>query len=157
VLFTILIGGSLAVMSLVEVLRAPFSPVWLALLALTACAGWATLRVPSMPISFSISETFSVIAALIGPAAGAITAALDGLVLSFRMARTPRALHRVLFNIAAPVISTWTAAQLFFRLADAVPAAAGAAGALRLLPAEHRHRGAGGRLRTTSPSGDHLA
>jgi putative nucleotidyltransferase with HDIG domain len=134
VLLTILIGGSLAVMSFVEVFRAPFSPVWLALLALTACAGWATLRVPSMPISFSISETFSVIAALlIGPAAGALTAALDGLVLSFRMARTPRALHRVLFNIASPVISTWTAAQLFFRLADAVPAAAGAAGALRLL------------------------
>ena len=52
-----------------------------------------------MEISFSISDTFSTAAALlIGPAAGAFTAALDGLMLSFRMqsstrTRAPRAVQ----------------------------------------------------------------
>jgi putative nucleotidyltransferase with HDIG domain len=96
----------------------PVSWVFLTLLALTATAGWLGLRVPSMPISFSISDTFSMAAALLaGPAAGAMTGALDGLMLSFRMQSSARTLPRVLFNIAAPSTAVWVAAQLFFGLA----------------------------------------
>ena len=63
---------------------------WLILVALTVASGWATLRIPAMPISFSISDTFNIAAALLfGPSAGAITAALDGLVLSARMDEQP--------------------------------------------------------------------
>jgi putative nucleotidyltransferase with HDIG domain len=130
----IAIGAVITVVSVADVLSRPVAYEWGALLVLTALAGWATLRVPAMPISFSISDTFSIVAALVfGPSAGALTAAVDGLVLSFRMARTRRALHRVLFNIACPVISTWAAAQLFFALAGPTPLADGPLGALRLL------------------------
>jgi putative nucleotidyltransferase with HDIG domain len=92
------------------------------------------LRTPAMPISFSISDTYSIIAALvIGPAAGAVTAAVDGLVLSCQMPKTRRAPHRVLFNMASPAIATWAAAQIFFTLAGPHPLTHSAAGALRLL------------------------
>jgi putative nucleotidyltransferase with HDIG domain len=134
VALAIALGGGIAGRSVVDVLARPVAPEWIALLVLTALAGWATLRVPAMPISFSISDTFSIVAALlIGPSAGALTAALDGLVLSFRMKRSPRFIHRVLFNIASPVIATWTAAQLFFALAGPTVLDSGAMGALRLL------------------------
>ena len=53
------------------------------------------------------------------PPAGAVTAALDGLVLSARMATTQRSLKRVAFNASAPAIATWTAAQVFAWLAGA--------------------------------------
>ena len=128
-----MLGAGIALASLADVGTRPVPPEWVALLILTAVAGWATLRVPEMPISFSISDTFSIVAALVvGPSAGALTAALDGLVLSFRMSRTRRALHRVLFNIACPVIATWTAAQLFSALAGSSPLMQGSLGTLRL-------------------------
>src|SRR6185503_551181 len=88
-----------------QVATQPVSYALIVLLALTATAGWLALRVPSMPISFSISDTFSTAAALvIGPAAGAFTAALDGLILSFRMQSSMRTPRRVLFNTAAPAV-----------------------------------------------------
>ncbi|HEY6508649.1 MAG TPA: HD domain-containing phosphohydrolase [Vicinamibacterales bacterium] len=90
------------------------------LLGLTAAAGWAALRVPSMPISFSISDTFSIAAALlIGPAAGAVTAALDGLILSFGMKNSSRTAARVMFNATAAAVANWVAAQAFLFLSNA--------------------------------------
>ncbi len=73
----------------------PVSPEWLILVALTVASGWATLRIPGMPISFSISDTFNIAAALLfGPSAGAITAALDGLVLTSRFSSDRRSMDR---------------------------------------------------------------
>src|SRR5438105_6646689 len=91
------------------------------------------LRIPAMPISFSISDTFNIAAALLfGPSAGAITAALDGLMLSSRMESTRRSTDRILFNMAAPMIALWIAAQVFFALGGSRPLA-GPLSALRLL------------------------
>jgi len=101
-----------------ELITQPLSSAFVALLLLTVLAGWLALRVPSMPISFSISDTFSTAAALlIGPAAGAITAAVDGLMLSFRMQSSARTVVRMLFNLAAPAVAVWLAAKTFFALA----------------------------------------
>ncbi len=101
-----------------ELINQPLSPAFVVLLLLTVLAGWLALRVPSMPISFSISDTFSTAAALlVGPAAGAITAAVDGLMLSFRMQSSARTTGRLLFNLAAPAIAVWLAAKVFFALA----------------------------------------
>ncbi len=120
--------------SLWDVFTHGVRPIWFVLLALTFVTGWATLRVPEMPISFSISDTFNIIAALIfGPAAGALTAALDGGVLSYRMLINRRSVHRVLFNMAAPAIATWLSAQVFLILSGPAPRVAGPLGALRLL------------------------
>jgi putative nucleotidyltransferase with HDIG domain len=107
---------------------------WYALLLLTAGAGFVALRVPGMPVSFSLSDTFTIVAALgVGPAAGALTAALDGLVLSFRMTSDVRTVSRVSFNIACLAISTWVAATVYQLVAPTFPLGASAAEALRLL------------------------
>lgn len=127
-------GGLVLAYSFDQVSQHPLSWLWVLLLALTAVTGVATLRVPGKEISFSISDTFSIIAALlVGPAAGAITAALDGMVLSCRMLTSRRSVPRVLFNMAFPAIATWISAEVFFRLAGPAPLEGGPAGTFRLL------------------------
>lgn len=117
VLGVILLGVAIALYSVFDLIAHPVGWEWLILVALTIASDWATLRIPAMPISFSISDVFNISAALLfGPSAGALTAGLDGLVLSYRMASSRRSLHRVLFNMAAPAIATWVAAQVFFSL-----------------------------------------
>jgi putative nucleotidyltransferase with HDIG domain len=110
----VLIGGY----SAWQVATQPVSYALIALLVLTATAGYLALRLPTAEVSFSISDTFSTAAALvIGPAAGAFTAALDGLILSFRMQKSSRIARRILFNAAAPAVGIWTASQVFFAVA----------------------------------------
>jgi putative nucleotidyltransferase with HDIG domain len=119
-LVSAVIGIGLLVLAyaLWQLITHPFSPPFAVLLLLTLLAGWLALRVPSMPISFSTSDTFSVAAALlIGPAAGAVNAAVDGLMLSFRMQSSTHAPRRILFNLAEPAIAVWLAAKAFFWLA----------------------------------------
>jgi putative nucleotidyltransferase with HDIG domain len=118
-LVTIVISAGLLVVlsSAWHILTHPASPAFVVLISLTVLAGLLGLRVPSMPISFSISDTFSTAAALlIGPAAGATTAAIDGLILSFRMQSSKRTVARMLFNLAAPAVGVWVAAETFFGL-----------------------------------------
>ena len=111
-------GVLIAAGSAWQVATQPVSYVLIALLGLTAMAGWLTRLVPTADISFSVSDTFSTAAALlVGPAAGALTAALDGLMLSFRMQKSARTPRRILFNAAAPAIGIWTASQMFLALA----------------------------------------
>jgi len=111
-------GVAVGAFSVWEVATQPVSYALIAMLVLTATAGWLALRVPAMEISFSISDTFSTAAALlVGPAAGVFTAALDGLMLSFRMQSSSRTVRRVLFNTAAPAVGIWTASQAFVAVA----------------------------------------
>ena len=101
-----------------QILTGPVSFALVVLLALTVIVGWLAIPVPAMPISFSVSDTFSTAAALvIGPAAGAVTAGIDGLMLSFRMQSSTRTVRRVLFNLAAPAVGVWLASQAFFAAA----------------------------------------
>jgi putative methionine-R-sulfoxide reductase with GAF domain len=127
-------GVAVVAYSAWDLLTGPANPLWIALLLMTVVSGWATLRIPSMPISFSISDTFNIIAALlVGPSAGAVNAAVDGLVLSYRMASTRRTPRRLLFNMATPAIATWLAAQAFFMLSGGRPSIDGPLDALWLL------------------------
>ena len=97
---------------------------WFLLAALTLISGSATIKLPSIPASISISETFVFTAVLLyGPAAGTLIVALDGLVMSFWIARRVREPHRALFNMSAPAVSAWFSAHLFFRLAGVPPIA----------------------------------
>jgi putative nucleotidyltransferase with HDIG domain len=128
------IGGLILAHSLDQVFSQPVSWLLVILVTLTAGTGLATLRVPGKEISFSISDTFSIIAALlVGPAAGAVTAALDGLVLSCRMLTSRRSLPRVLFNMAFPAMATFISAEIFRAMAGPTPLPNGAAGTFRLL------------------------
>lgn len=126
VLAVILFGAFVIARSVDELLEAPVSSQWLVLAALTLISGSATVRIPSVPASISISEVFVFAAVLLyGPAAGTLTVALDALVISFWIAKRRKEPHRVLFNISAPAVSAWCSAELFFWSADLVPLAQG--------------------------------
>ena len=128
-----LTGLALAAYSISDLIRRRAGPEWLIPAGLTLVSGWATLRIVGGPVSFSISDTFIIAAALLfGPSAGAITAALDGLVLSWRMASSRRTVSRVAFNMASATIAIWIAAQVFVALGGQRPLG-GPLSALRLL------------------------
>jgi putative nucleotidyltransferase with HDIG domain len=133
ILGIIMLGVLVAAYCVADLVRHPVGPQWLVLVGLTIASGFAMLRIPAMPISFSISDTFNIAAALLfGPSAGAITAGLDGLVLSARMLSTSRSIDRILFNTAGPMVSLWISSQVFFALGGNNPIG-GPLSALRLL------------------------
>ena len=88
---------------------------WLILAALTVVCGSAPIRLHSIPVALSVSETFvftSVI--LFGPAAGTLTVALDAAVISFWSFKRGQKLFKVVFNVCALPLTIWIAAHLFF-------------------------------------------
>jgi HD-GYP domain-containing protein (c-di-GMP phosphodiesterase class II) len=103
---------------------------WLLLAALTLLSGSATVRLPSVPATISISETFvftSVI--LYGPSAGALIVALDGLIISCWFSKRRRELHRIFFNMAAPALSIWVAASVYQAFPGVAPLVSSSASA----------------------------
>jgi hypothetical protein len=96
----ILIGAAVVGFSAKDLVPGGIGPLVLTLMVLTVATGLAPLTIPKMPISFSISDTFSIVAALLaGPAAGALTAALDGLVITTRNAQDAARAYRIMFNV----------------------------------------------------------
>jgi len=105
----------------------------LVLLALTLLSGSATLTMPSVPVSFSISETFTMTAALLfGPSIGTLIVAADALAISLR-AKIYRP-QRLIFNATAPPLAMWLASHLFFALAGVGPLSLTPLSIWRLLP-----------------------
>lgn len=95
---------------------------WFILALLTLLTGSATVKLPSVPATISISETFVITSTLLyGPAAGTLTVALDALVISFVLARRGHPAYRVMFNVCALPASLWVAAHLFFWSSDLAP------------------------------------
>jgi diguanylate cyclase (GGDEF)-like protein/putative nucleotidyltransferase with HDIG domain len=118
-----------------QLYRGPVPQQWFLLAALTLVSGSATVRLPSSYASISISEVFVFIAMLLyGPSAGTVIVALDGLVISFWLAKRHREPHRAFFNMSAPAISAWCAAHLFFLTSGLAPLAEQAATLNRVLP-----------------------
>ncbi len=111
---------------------------WLLLAFLTLLSGSITVKVPSVPATISVSETFVFSAViLLGGSAGTITVALDGLIISLWLSRKRVEPYRVLFNIAAPSSAIWLSSHLYYLLAAAKPlsyAEAGRIGINSLLP-----------------------
>lgn len=101
-----------------ELLSAPPPLAWVLLTALTALTGAYTIKIPGLVVRLSVSEpTVFLSTFLFGPAAGAITAAVDALVMSLRLVPHLRTTHRVLFNVGTVAIAVYAAAQLYFSLA----------------------------------------
>src|SRR6478735_8947859 len=118
----ILFGIAAVALSVFQVHRQPLGYQWYMLAALTLVSGSATVQLPSIPASISVSETFVIASVLLfGPAAGTVMVALDGLVISFWMAKRRPEWYRAVFNMAAPAVSIWTAAHLLFLLASIEP------------------------------------
>jgi putative nucleotidyltransferase with HDIG domain len=95
---------------------------WFILAVLTLISGSATVKLPSVPATISISETFVFTSVLLfGPAAGTLTVALDALVISLWLARRGHPVYRLVFNICALPASLWVGAHAFYLIADAEP------------------------------------
>jgi putative nucleotidyltransferase with HDIG domain len=92
-----------------------FTPAWLTLAALTLFSGSATVRLPSVPATISVSEAFVfTTVVLYGTPAGLMIVALDGLMISVWLAKRRKEFYRVAFNIAAPALSIWCASHIYF-------------------------------------------
>lgn len=113
------IGGTVVLgWAIRDLVQHPPHPSWLVLTALTALTGSFTVKIPGLVARLSVSEPFVFAATfLFGPAAGAVTAATDALMMSLRLQPNLKTFHRVSFNVSVLVISIWTAGQLFFGLA----------------------------------------
>ena len=87
---------------------------WCLLAVLTLLSASVTIKLPSVPATISISETFVFTAVITyGPAAGAVIVALDGFLISMWPNRR-KELHRVAFNVAAPALSIWLSAHVYY-------------------------------------------
>jgi len=113
----------------------PVTSQWFLLAALTLLSGSITVKLPSIPATLSVSETFVFTSVLLfGTAAGTITVTLDGLIISLWLTRSKLELHKLLFNTTAPALSIWIAAQLFFGMTGAAPLNNSATSVAPLLP-----------------------
>ncbi len=110
------LGALCVAVSLSEVVGQPLQwhQQWFSLVGLTLVSGLLPVTLPNVNVSISISETFVVAGTLLfGTAGGTVLVLLDALVISMRLAWSRRLRwQQVVFNLAAPPLSIWTAAKL---------------------------------------------
>lgn len=87
---------------------------WLGLVFLTVLSGLVPVKLPAVNVSISISETFVIAGTLLfGPSGGTILVLLDALFISARLYLSGALRwQQLLFNLAAPPLSVWLAANL---------------------------------------------
>jgi putative nucleotidyltransferase with HDIG domain len=108
-------GAAAIAHSIADIWSESLGPRWLILAVLTLLSGSATVKLPSVPATISISETFVFTSVLLyGPSAGTTIVALDGLIISSWFSRRRKEVYRIIFNMAAPALSIWVAAQVYF-------------------------------------------
>lgn len=109
--------------SLVDLAAGRIDARWLVLAGLTALSALLTIRVPTVPATISVSETFVFTSLLMfGAPAAVLTVAIDGLVASLWVnRRLKHAPYKILFNVAAPPAAMWAAALICFELANVGP------------------------------------
>jgi putative nucleotidyltransferase with HDIG domain len=115
--FVVATCGLLAVsVSLIELAQQvpEYRNQWLSLVALTVVSGLLPVKLPTVNVSISISETFVVAGTLLfGRSGGTALVLLDALFISIYLTWS-RGLRwqQVLFNLTAPPLSIWIAATL---------------------------------------------
>jgi putative nucleotidyltransferase with HDIG domain len=132
----VVLCGLLVIMESVhELYSTKITSQWFLLAALTLLSGSITVKLPSIPATISVSETFVFTSVLLfGTAAGTITVTLDGLIISLWLQRRNLEFHKLLFNTTAPALSIWIAAQIFFLVTGASPLSITPVGITSLLP-----------------------
>ena len=116
VVVVIVVGAAVLAHSVTVIRQTPFGVPLILLAVLTIASGRFAIKVPGRPATVSVSEVFVFASMLVyGPAAATLTVAVDGVWVS--LTQKNRRLHRALFNIAEPAISTWTAAHAFLAIA----------------------------------------
>lgn len=118
----VVVGFATIMQSIVDILNDPKGWDWTLLAILTLVSGSATVRLPSLPATISVSETFVFTSVLLfGPAAGTLTVALDAFIISFWAYKKGDPLYKIVFNVCALPLTIWLAAHLFFLTAGIRP------------------------------------
>jgi putative nucleotidyltransferase with HDIG domain len=110
-------GAAMVCQSTLDLAKGDIGWNWTVLAVLTLLSGSATVSLPSLPATVSVSETFvftSVI--LFGCSAGTVTVALDAAIISFWSYRKGQPAYKILFNVCALPLTIWLASHLFFYL-----------------------------------------
>ncbi len=88
---------------------------------LAVVAATFAIKVPGAPVYLSISDAFFFAAGLLfGPAAGALTIALDSLLVSLRRKNRRR---QLLFNVTSSPLALWCGTHVFYAMAGQAPLA----------------------------------
>jgi len=116
------VGLTITVYSLIQLLLQRVDLQWLMLATLTLLTGTFTVRIPGVKARLSVSDTFVFISVLLfGPAAGTITALLDALIISLRAGQLTREPFRLIFNISLVAVATRFSGEVFFGIAGIPP------------------------------------
>jgi hypothetical protein len=122
VAMVVLLGAAIVSQAIVQLYLYPVGWNWLILAVLTLLSGSATVKLPSVPATISISETFVFTSVLLfGVSAGTLTVALDALVISLWLARRGHPAYRIAFNVFALPAALWVGAQLYYFIGDVPP------------------------------------
>ena len=120
----VVVGFATILQSLGDILHDPKGWDWTILAVLTLVSGSATVRLPGLPATISVSETFVFTSVLLfGPAAGTLTVALDAFIISFWAFKKGDPAYKIVFNVCALPLTIWLAAHLFFIAAGIQPLA----------------------------------
>jgi putative nucleotidyltransferase with HDIG domain len=122
IIAVVLIGSATIGESLTQLARHPIGWSWAVLALLTLISGSATVHLPALPATVSVSETFVFTSVLLfGPSAGTLTVALDALIMSLWSLRRGNAYYKAVFNIAAASSALWLAAHIYYYLSPYEP------------------------------------
>ena len=112
----------IVIQSFYDLATHPIGWDWTLLALLTLLSGSATVKLPSLPATISVSETFVFTSVLLfGASAGTLTVALDALVISFWSYARGHHLYKIVFNVCALPLTIWIAAHIFFLYPGVAP------------------------------------
>lgn len=115
-------GSVMVVQSFAQLYLHNIGWTWTILALLTLVSGSATVNLPSLPATVSVSETFVFTSVLLfGPAAGTLTVALDALIISFWSFRKGHPTYKIFFNVCAVSLTLWMASHLYYALSPYGP------------------------------------
>jgi diguanylate cyclase (GGDEF)-like protein len=115
--FVIIMGAGAFLYAAAQIVAQGVSYQWLILAGLTVVTGAFSVNIPAVNSKISIGDTLYFLnLILFGPAAGVITAALDGLVGSLRSKTQSRRLQYTLFNVGAMAASALLGGTFFFKM-----------------------------------------
>ncbi len=121
----VLLGATTIAQSAYQLHIRPIGWNWLILALLTLLSGTATVKLPTVPATISVSETFVIASVLLfGPAAGTLTATLDVLAISLWLTRRGHP-YRIAFNVFALPSALWVGAHVFYWTSGIQPLALG--------------------------------
>src|SRR5256885_12784849 len=128
-------GAAAVVQSLPGLPRVVGDRSFLLLVVLTIASGLANFRMLGARFSFSVSDSFTMTAAvLFGPAAATVLVAFDTFTMSLRLSPEDRTAGRVFYNTTAGALAMWIAAHAFDALAPAASRARPTPGAQLVIP-----------------------